>query len=158
MKKISLIFCALFFLVSCNENRIYNEHQDVTGSLTWLKDEKHVFKVNITDISVPYNIIVAVRHHSKASMNAIKITLTTTTPDKKQESKPYTIPLLDPQTGLPLGAAAGDISDKETIVKSNHKFETVGEYTFLIEPQDKTKDIGGIMEVGLVVDKIVPAE
>ncbi len=156
MKKISLLICALFFLVSCNENRIHNEHQDVTGSLTWLKDETHTFKVNIEDTSVPYNIIVAIRHHSKIATNDIKITMTMTTPSGEQESKPYTIPLLDPNTGLPLGEAAVDISDKETVVKSNHKFATAGEYTFLIEPQDKTKAIASIMEVGLIVDKIVP--
>lgn len=157
MKKLTLLFCTIFCLAitACNENRIHNEHQDVRGTLTWLKDEKHVYKVNVEDISVPYNVIVAIRHHTKASENNININLTTTNPEGKKESNSYVIPLLDPQNGLPLGEAAGDISDKETTIKSNHKFEIVGEYTFEITPQEKDKDIGGIMEVGLILDKVV---
>ena len=154
MKNSIFIFLIAFLLFSCNENRIYNEHQDVKGQLTWLQKEAHTFPVEITDASIPYNVSVAIRHHSQVSYDDIKAIFAIQDPDGEKKVENFFIQVRDSKTKELLGEAAGDISDLEQVVLKNHKFPKAGKYIFVIQP-DEEGDVSGIMEVGLVVDKVV---
>ena len=156
MKRLSILailFVSILFF-SCNENRIYNEHQDVTGTpLTLKKDEVHTFKPTVEDNTIPYNVIVALRHHSQIGLNAIQVNLEMTTPSGTTTKTAYTLPIRDANGEL-LGAAAGDFCDTETIILKDFTFPETGNYTIKVSPITD-KDISPVMEVGMIVDKIV---
>ena len=150
MKSYYWLFLALFIFSACDH---YNEHQDVTGTVTWKADEKHTFKVGIEKTDVAYNVLINLRHTPGIKLKTFTLSATITGPDGKAETKEYPLPIKNETSGEMLGSCAGDLCDTETVILANHKFEQAGTYTF--EMTAKTEeDIPNMLEIGLVVREV----
>lgn len=140
---------ALLFIFTLSACEFYNEHQDVTGTVTWKKGEKHTFKVNIEDNSKAYNVLVNLRHTPGLQMKDFDLVLTMSDADGKGEAKDYALPIRGANKEM-LGSCAGDLCDTETMILSNYKFPANGIYSF--EMVAKTEeDIPNMLEIGLIL-------
>ena len=157
MKKLTyLVLSFLVLLASCNSNNVYREYEDIKH-FTWAKSDVKSFKVEIADITLPYNFQIGFRHVATIRKGVIKVNVKTTSPSGKTSTASYNVQIRDAQ-GFPLGETMGDISDIEVTVEPEFVFAETGIYTFEVSHDSKEDELAEMMEVGVVIDKIVPAK
>lgn len=143
---------ALVFIIGLGAcGTVYNEHQDVTGTLTWKAGEKHTFKALIEDNAPNYNVYINLRHTTALKLKSFDLAISITNPDGTSETKDYPLSIRSSNNEL-LGGCSGDFCDTETLILQNHKFPATGEYTFSMVAKAE-KDIPNMMEIGLVIKK-----
>jgi len=155
MKKISLILLFLItaLITGCNSKQIFKEFRsEHLTDMTWTENEKFTFKATIEDNTVPYNVILALRHIYPIGYQFITIKVTLVSPSGGVLSKPYKIQLINDDR-TPVGETAGNISDIEMPIMAGLTLEK-GSYQIEVTPQT-TEDLVGIMEVGIIIEKSV---
>ncbi len=152
MKKL-LILPLLFFLFSCNENRLLNQYEDIP-QFNWEKSNVPTYSVNIADTEAKYKIIIGLRHTSGISFAEVLVHLKMTSPSGEVVETPYVLELRDKENGSLNGSAMGDIADLEVAVEDSFTFKEAGTYQFSISQEMEQEAVSGVMEVGLVIDKL----
>ncbi|MEM1134690.1 MAG: gliding motility lipoprotein GldH [Bacteroidota bacterium] len=152
MKKLILLPIMLF-LFSCNENRLINQYEGVP-QLNWEKNYIPSYTLNIEDAAAKYKVMIGLRHISEISYGEVLVNLKMTIPSGEVIETPYILELRDKTSGELKGSAMGDITDIEVAVEENFTFPESGEYKFSISHQMEQETLSGVMEVGLVVDKL----
>jgi gliding motility-associated lipoprotein GldH len=153
MKKYALfllIFCPLMAINGC-KGKFYKKYEGV-AKLQWKRSNVLKYEVNIEDITPPYRLILGLRYISAIKHSSIKVILGMVSPSGKTDSKEYIIQLKDAK-GEHLGEAMHDIADREQLMTSDFRFSEKGKYYFTITQATEAEDLGGIMEVGLILDK-----
>ena len=146
----------LLTLMSCNFNRIYNKHEGIP-ELVWRRAYVLTFEVDIQDISIPYDIDVAVRHAEGFPNKVLKIKASLTNPSGETLTNPFDLVLAD-EDGKWIGSGMGQIWDTEVSILDDFRFQEVGTYTFMIEHNMNAEMVPLVMEIGLVVDKVPSAD
>jgi len=146
-----LVICIVF--ISCNENRIYEEHIDPSGNLEWNKSEVVTFDVEIIDASIKYDVILALRFATGFRYSTCPITITETTPSG--ETREYSHEFKTRNDKGYAGEAAGDIYDLEEIWRSDYIFPEKGTYHYNLRHEISQSRVDMVMEVGMIVDKVV---
>ncbi len=156
MKKafVVLLSAVLFMLSSCDPDNVYREYKDIK-QFVWTREYNIPFKVEIKENNLPYNVKIGFRHMAQIRKSSIKVVVKITSPSGKISENPYTISIRDAQ-GFPIGETMGDISDIETIIEAEHVFAETGVYAFEVRQDEKEDELAGMMEVGVVIDKVVP--
>ena len=152
MKKLILL-PILFLLFSCNENRLINQYEDIP-LLNWEKSYVPSYSLNIDDTESKYKISIGLRHVSEISFGEILVNLKMTTPSEEVIETPYILTIRDKETGELNGSAMGDITDIEIPVEDSFTFPEPGTYKFSITQETEQEAVAGVMEVGLVIDKL----
>ena len=145
---------ALFVIIGlsgCKDT--YNEHQDVTGTVTWKAGEKHIFKAAIENNTPEYDIFINLRHTPSVAFDNLDLNLKITNPDGKEETKAIALPVKRPNSNEMLGGCSGHLCDTETLIMPKYKFPATGTYTFEMTAKSK-EDIPNILEVGLIIREI----
>lgn len=153
MKNLYILLVLMMALASCNQNRVYEKYQGTPG-LEWKKSDKKEFKVDITDTSVKYNIIIAVRHAQGFPLKYLHVDMKSMTPSKKETLKTYRLEVIGDNDQYN-GKGMGDIWDLEIPVEEGVSFIEEGTYVFEIVHKEKNDPVAFIMEVGLIIDKAV---
>lgn len=153
MKKLILFPLIALFLFACNENRLINEYKNIP-MFNWEKGYDLSYALNVEDATPKYKMMIGLRHTSGIGFGEILVHLKMTTPSGKEIETPYILEIREKDTGELKGSAMGDITDIEIPVEETFTFPEAGQYTFEISQQMEQDAVSGIMEVGLVVDKI----
>lgn len=147
-----LALTALLF--SCeSENRVYNEHQELSPQVEWLKKDSRKFSVPIDDKSSSYNLLLSFRYTTGYQYQTVKVKVTETSPSGKETIKMYDLKVRE-ANGDYIGEAGLDIWDSEHTVESNKKYSETGTYTYLIEQNTPVDPLNYAMEIGVVLDKV----
>lgn len=144
----------LVFLFSCDERRVYEKNADF-NSRYWAVSEKPEFEFEIADSLASYNLYCNVRNSLDYPYANIFITYllldSAGVPLKKDLVRQL---LFDEKTGEPLGdSGLGDIYDHRIPLVTNHRFEYSGKYTVAFEQFMRSDTLGGVLAVGLRVEK-----
>lgn len=154
MKKLKtlLIFAIAIFAISCNENRIFEEHKSEFSNYRWEKSNKIEFHPQITDNEQNYQIYAAIRHVYGFQLKSVKINLEITSPSGKKSNKKYDLQVFKNANEY-ISDCAGDYCDLEVLIEDNFKFKETGKYTYSVSHEMKVNPIPNVMQVGLIVDK-----
>lgn len=145
------LLAMMLFLSSCNQDQVFKKYLPLLDK-QWPRNKVLKFEVNITDTSGIHQLVTAFRYVSYIKHKAIKIQLTSSSPSGKNDIEVIEIPIKD-ENGKHLGEAIGDVADIKKTVRENLKFGEKGIYSFEFKQMMVPEDVGGIMEVGLIISK-----
>jgi gliding motility-associated lipoprotein GldH len=146
-----LILVSLLLLPSCNSNVIFSDSK-VMNEKTWSLKDIPSFKVQITDTVNSNNVIFTLRTGSSYPFRNIYFFVTTISPDNKSITDTLQYNLADDK-GKWLGKGFGDIHELNLTYKSNVYFPVKGIYQFNIQHGMRIKDLKGVYDIGLRVEK-----
>jgi len=158
-KKVTLLFqlaAAVFFLASCDANRVFEENQDIAEN-QWPVKLAPVFEFEITDTTQQYHVFFNVRNALHYPFYNLYLRHTLTAPDGQLvNSYLHEMLLMDPKTGEPKGRGAGDIFDHQFRALKNVRFRQAGKYRLKLNQYMRQDPLPGIMAVGVRVEKATP--
>ncbi|MFN2458585.1 MAG: gliding motility lipoprotein GldH [Chitinophagaceae bacterium] len=150
----SVILC----FSACNTIDLYEKVIPIPKH-QWQSKFKPVFRFNIKDTVVPYQLFLVLRHTEKYNYNNVWINLYTISPGSKVPSKaPYELQLATNEKGW-LGAGMDDIYEHRialTRLNENLYFKKRGEYVFTIEHLMREDPLENVMNIGLRIEKKSP--
>lgn len=154
MKKLLTVIAVTISLVACQpEGRIYNEHQELSPEVEWLKKDVKTFNVPIVATNQVYNLSLSFRYANGYQYQTANMKVTEISPSGKETVKEYELKVRE-ETGEYIGEAGYDIWDSEHLVEPNKKFEETGSYTYKIEHIMPNDPMNFAMEIGVILDKV----
>jgi gliding motility-associated lipoprotein GldH len=153
MKKLLSIIAIGTLLVACQpEGRIYNEHQELSPEVEWLKKDIRTFKVPITDNDIAYKMSLSFRFATGYQYQTANVKVTEISPSGKETVNEYELKVRE-ANGEYIGDPGLDIWDSEHLVEANKKYEETGNYTYVIEQNTPVDPLNFAMEIGVILDK-----
>jgi gliding motility-associated lipoprotein GldH len=153
MKNILLVLLLSISFFACQpEGRIYNEHQELSPEVEWLKKDVREFKVPVTDNSQSYKMSISFRYANGYQYKTANIKVTETRPSGIKSVKDYELKIRE-DNGDYIGEAGYDIWDSEHLIEPSKKFEETGTYTYKIEHTMPNDPLNFAMDIGLILDK-----
>lgn len=147
----SLIAASMLFFSSCDESIVYEEHVSPPGNLEWNKADVIKLDVEIVDVSIKYDQIVAFRHATGYAFSTCDVVVDETTPSGETTSYDFSIITADRNEYI--GEVSGDIYDVEQIWRPAYSFPEAGTYHYEIRHNMTDDKIHMVMEVGMKVRK-----
>lgn len=154
MNRILCIIGLSMTLISCQpEGRIFEEHQELSPDLEWLKKDVPEFKVLIDDTSRAYDLHIAFRYATGYQYQVLKVKMIETSPSGKELETSHELKIRE-DNGEYIGEPGFDIWDSNHLIQPNKSFEETGIFTYTIE-QDMPVDVLNYgMEIGLIIDRV----
>ena len=146
------VFIALTFL-SCDSNRLYEDHEDIQSY--WLADSLASFDFRIADKTLDYNLFFSVRNgvefpHSNLYFKYfLKDSLGETL-----ESELVNFQLFNAKSGYPLGNGIGDMFEHEYEILTKYKFDDSGKYKLSFQQYMRYDSLPEIYSVGYKIEKM----
>ena len=147
-------------LSACDPQRVYEENVDLKSpsgdAYVWDVQQRPTFTFAITDTAARYNVFFNVRNASGYGFYNLYLRHTLTGPAGRPvgPSLLHQMLLMNPKTGEPLGAGAGDIFDHQFLALPHQRFAKPGTYKLTLEQYMRQNQLPGIMAVGVRVEKI----
>lgn len=153
MKKlIALLVLGTIFISCTPEGQIFNENQELSPEVEWLKKDSRTFKVQVDDNSTPYEMILAFRYAQGFPYKEAKVKVTETAPSGKEVISEYDLKVRE-DNGDYIGEGSLDIWDSEHVVEKSKKLEETGTYTYAIEHNMPQDPMLFAMEIGMIFNK-----
>lgn len=146
-------------LSACDPNRVYEENTDLKSpsgdAYVWDVQQRPSFSFEITDTTARYDVYFNVRNAADYGFYNLYLKHTLTGPDGRPAGPAllHQMVLMDPKTGEPLGAGAGDIFDHQFLALPHQRFAKPGTYKLTLEQYMRQNQLPGIMAVGVRVAK-----
>ena len=149
---ILLAFASL--VISCDPGRIYQERRTLSPEMTWDKDTLLTYKVDVQDVSVPYDIDIDIRTVDFYQFSNLWLFINTIAPNGAMQRDTVEYKLRD-EKGFSNGhrMAFGEVEDYDFTFKANVKFPATGTYTFQIQHGMRMEILPFVDEIGLTVRK-----
>ncbi len=158
MKLTSSILCIFitFFLVSCDEKRIFDEYKSVGSA--WNKDSIVSFDLPKLETYKPYNLYLNLRNNDNYPFNNIFLLVSLENPDglTKVDTLEYAMANND---GTLLGEGFSDTKESKLFFKENQIFNKKGQYKIRIQQAVRQngkvkgeKELNGVTEVGFRIE------
>jgi gliding motility-associated lipoprotein GldH len=153
MLKTCFLFFALFvlFLVSCTTVDIYEKNVTIPG-FKWKNSFQPEFSFTIKDTTVPYRVLLVLRHNEKYNYNNIWINFYSSPPGDTMRKVPFELQLATNDKGW-LGTGMDDIYEHRIKLVESERFKA-GTYHFKIEQIMREDPLENVMNVGLRVEKV----
>jgi gliding motility-associated lipoprotein GldH len=150
MKKSLLILIVVFAVSGCNS--VYKEYEkDAFSGFTWEYGTEISFQPEIKENTKKYDVKLGLRYHHNIPSKKVGITVKTISPSGKETAADYEFILKD-ESNNSQGQCAGDICDLEMDLEKKFTFPETGVYKFVITHNEIRKRIGGILELGLIIE------
>lgn len=146
-------------LSACDPNRVYEENADLKSpsgdAYVWDVQQRPSFTFAIADTAARYDVYFNVRNASSYGFYNLYLKHTLLGPDGRPTGPAllHQMLLMDPKTGQPLGAGAGDIFDHQFLALPHQRFAKPGTYKLTLEQYMRQDQLPGIMAVGVRVAK-----
>jgi gliding motility-associated lipoprotein GldH len=151
-------FCVLiiFFCVSCDRTRLFEENKDLANN-EWIQKDTLNFYFSIRDIGKKYNVYSNIRNTSDYPYARFFFNYTikdSTGAVLNQELK--SVYLFDAKTGKPFGTTGiGDVFDHRVGLLENYAFKYNGRYTISLDQQMRLDTLAGISSIGFRLEEAV---
>lgn len=146
----------LIFLVSCDENRVYDEYESVNS---WHRDSLVSFQVKDVDTTQVYNLFINVRNDNQYQYSNLFLITEMHFPEGKVISDTLEYEMAKPD-GEWLGTGFGDVKESKLWYKQNVRFDEAGDYEVDIQQAMRKNDevngieeLEGITDVGFRIEK-----
>jgi gliding motility-associated lipoprotein GldH len=151
-----LFILTAFFLVSCDEKRVFDEYKSVGSA--WNKDSIVSFDLPKLEATKSYNLFLNLRNNDNYPFNNLFLLVSLENPDglTKVDTLEYAMANLD---GTLLGEGFSDTKESKLYYKENLKFDKKGLYKVRIQQAIRQngkikgeKELKGITEVGFRIE------
>jgi gliding motility-associated lipoprotein GldH len=136
-------------LSSCR-NRSYYADSVVIPGASWSSDNPVLFNAPIDDTITPFDIGLTIRTNPEYPYRNLFLFFTTTSPGgvSIRDTVEY---LLSDEKGVRFGTGAGAVTSLQVPFKTNVIFPDQGIYRFSIEQGMRREELGGIVDIGLII-------
>ena len=142
---------AVILLTACDTKRYFEENKPIVKGI-WKSDEKAHFDVQINDTLSRYDFFVNVRNSIDYQYSNLYLFIHTANTVGKKAQDTIELQLAD-YTGKWRGSGSGSIKFNRFLIQKGVKFRHKGRYTFEIEQAMRVKELKGIVDVGLRIEK-----
>ncbi|MCW0483848.1 gliding motility lipoprotein GldH [Gaoshiqia sediminis] len=151
MKKLIFLLGWIIALSACDQGRVFEDYRtfDTDG---WHKDSTVVFTLEPTDTLGGHNVLINIRNMGNYPNSNIWLFIDVRSPDGSLLKDTVEFTLADP-TGKWKGSGIGDLFDNQFLYKQNVFFPSAGEYQFRIRHGMRAKNLKGIQDIGIRVEK-----
>jgi gliding motility-associated lipoprotein GldH len=149
--KISVIGFSFLLLLSCSNNRIFDEVQKIPNS-GWEKTDSKSFTISINDTTNSYDIFLHLRNQKTYDKSNLWLFVKTSAPNGDQITDTLEFFLAEPD-GRWLGSGLGSINSMLIPYKLNIRFPYRGIYIFEFKQAMRVDVLEGIIDIGLRVQK-----
>lgn len=139
----------IFFVASCDSNRIYEENFTVENN-TWNVDDIKTFEFEITDTMSALDLYVNVRTTTDYPYSNLYVFLYSDYPNGYTDKDTLEF-ILAQQDGKWLGESSGTVVENQILISRGGRFPTAGKYTFKIQHAMREDALTEIIDVGFRV-------
>jgi len=151
MKRAICIFCVI--VSACNNNRLYEDFVSIPQA-QWNQKNMLTFQPSIADTSSVCNVIIQLRHKGNYPYNNLYLFVSVASPSHQVVRDTLQVFLADP-SGKWFGKSnLGDLYMMGRMYKKNIRFAEKGIYTFRIEQAMRMRNLPGITDVGVRIEKV----
>ena len=148
-----LLTLILHLLSGCNRYSVVYEEYTKFDDLSWNRFDLLTFEMQVEDIASPYNIFLTVRHIPEVPYEELNLNFTIFAPGGDMRTTDYTIEFYDID-GKKRSDCLGDLCDLQLLLREGFRFNEQGLVRFELENKYTKVELPGIIEVGLMVQKI----
>ncbi len=145
------VIMAVFLISSCDNNAVYDRNISIP-EFSWNFKDTLSYNVNIADTSHAHNIYLNIRNSESYQYSNIFLFVSTYAPTGYFLKDTFEIRLAD-KSGKWFGRGVGNIYSLQVLYKREIRFPYKGIYLFEIQHAMWNKDLKGIADVGLRVEK-----
>ncbi len=146
----SLAFLVVF-LVSCDSKRFFEENKSLENGV-WMNTNSPSFTVNIADTLMRYDLYLNVRNDGVYPYSNLYLFIHTTLPGGKTATDTVECQLADPD-GKWRGSGYGNLKFNRFLFQKGMAFPRKGDYRFELEQAMRVKELKGIRDVGIRIEK-----
>jgi gliding motility-associated lipoprotein GldH len=146
-----LLSLVAFHLISCDAKRFYEENKSVENGV-WNVAHKIPFSVNISDTVVRYDLFLNVRNDGIYPFSNLYLFIHTLLPGGTSATDTVECQLADPD-GKWRGSGLGNLKFNRFLFQKGMIFPRKGIYTFSLEQAMRVKELKGIRDVGIRIEK-----
>lgn len=146
----SLVFLVIF-LASCDSKRFFEENKSLENGV-WMNTNSPSFTVNIADTLARYDLYLNVRNDGVYPYSNLYLFIHTTLPGGKTATDTVECQLADPD-GKWRGTGSGNLKFNRFLFQRAIGFQRKGDYRFELEQAMRVKDLKGIRDVGIRIEK-----
>jgi len=148
-----VFFSGIFFLTSCDKNRIYEQNIDIPDN-NWKIEDVKEYAFDIKDTTKAYDIYFTIRNLLSYEYYNLYVSQTLLAPDgNKMYTRLHNMNLMDKKTGEPLGSGTGDIFDHAFLAVKQQHFGKAGTYKIRLTQYMRKNPLPGIMAIGIKVSQ-----
>ncbi len=142
----------LFFsLISCDSKRFYEENKSIESGV-WLSDNYQSFSVNIDDTLAHYDLYLNVRNDGAYPYSNLYLFIHTFLPGNRNATDTVECQLAEPD-GKWRGSGLGSLKFNRFLFQRGMVFPRKGLYRFDLEQAMRVKELKGIRDVGIRIEK-----
>ncbi|MCX6306265.1 MAG: gliding motility lipoprotein GldH [Bacteroidetes bacterium] len=146
-----LLVLLMAVLVSCDSNRVFEEHVALKKG-TWNVKNELQFRVAISDLLSRYNVYLNVRNGPEYPNSNLFLFMNTVFPDGHIARDTIELTLAD-YDGRWLGSGMGSVKFSRFLFQKNVRFLQKGDYRFVMEQAMRVPELNGIHDIGLRIEK-----
>jgi len=139
-------------IISCQDNSIYDKYKPVPVK-GWHKDSVIVFHFPVSDTLQHYNLILYVRNDINYKFSNLWLFIEITGPGGTAVIDTFEIALASP-SGKWIGKGLAGLKTREVVYRRSYSFHAQGDYIIRIRHGMRQKNLKGIRDIGLRVEKI----
>lgn len=150
---IGMVLLSLFYSLtsSCDSKTLFDNTKKVPGAV-WNQYETVTFEVPVQDTVSTYRFYLNLRHSVDYRYSNIYFFIETEFPDGRMARDTVECILADRQ-GKWLGRGISGLKDNQILLRSGLRFPAPGMYRFRLEQAMRVKDLEGIEDIGLRLEK-----
>ncbi len=145
-----IVVFLLSLCFSCNQVAIYEQYQFIESTV-WEKDKEYFFSFHIQDTTAIYNLTFEIRNNNRYPFQNLWVFVTEEEPIGPLKRDTVECILAD-EFGKWHGSGIS-LFQSGFPIRTNHKFEHPGMYTFSFQQGMREQNLQGIQEIGLRVEK-----
>ncbi len=150
-KTLLLLLLLIAGTVSCDSNRVFEEHVSLEKGIWNVKNELQ-FKTVISDLVARYNVYLNVRNGPEYPYSNLFLFMNTVFPDGHVARDTVELTLAD-FDGRWLGSGMGSVKFSRFLFQKGVQFSQKGNYQFIMEQAMRVNDLNGIHDIGLRIEK-----
>jgi gliding motility-associated lipoprotein GldH len=152
-----LLFILLVTLVSCDQNRVFDEYHELDGS--WSKNDTIHFEFEQNDTINPYNLFLNIRNNNEYPFNNLFVIISLQNPENEIKVDTLEYQMANPD-GTLMGNGFTDVKESKLWYQENFIFKKTGKYQVNIVHAlresgkiNGLERVNGVTEVGFRIEK-----
>jgi len=146
-----IILPGILLFNSCDSRRFFEDNKTVKNGV-WNRNEKIRFELTIPDTLSRFDFFLNVRNDLSYPYSNLYIFIETTQPNGKVSSDTLECELAD-YSGKWYGKGIGSVKFNRLLFQKGIRFRAAGKYIFELEQAMRVKNLTGIRDIGLRVEK-----
>lgn len=145
-----VLFCSVLQF-SCGKTALFDDNLAIRNEI-WTPDNNALFRVEVKDTTKTYKFFVNVRHTVEYRFSNLYVFLNTKFPNGNISRDTIECVLAAPD-GKWLGKGFGELRQNQILLNAALRFPLKGEYVFEIEQGMRVKELAGITDIGIRIEK-----